>query len=114
VRDLTDLEQRLVRQAETGDVLDMAPGRDITHEEMADWGEDRHIRADVLRDLLLGRLTDQLDPRGVRARGIGVEPVAELGAWSVRARRGLGSGGRGRPYPPPNRGRGARAGTGAG
>ena len=69
-KDLTELELRLVECAEEGELLDLASGSDITHAEMDDWGPDRHLRADVLRDLLLGRLTERLDPRGVRARGV--------------------------------------------
>ncbi|MFJ7214362.1 hypothetical protein [Amycolatopsis sp. NPDC098790] len=60
---LTDLEKRLVAHARRGEPLSCRP-RNLAEPPHAD-RSPHHIRAGVLRDLLLGRY-GSLDPRGVR------------------------------------------------
>lgn len=54
--ELTPLEQALVAAVATGELLNV--GR-----------AEREIRAEVVRDVLLGRIGDRPDPRGLRLRG---------------------------------------------
>ena len=66
---LTPVEEQLLRCALDGTVLDLL-SPDSDPNTMPTWGPSRQIRAGVLRDLLLGRLSDApLDPRGVHLRG---------------------------------------------
>lgn len=72
--DLTEIEERLVDAARRGGVLKAheASEHDGDHEEPD--AESEHIRAQLIRELLLGRHGD-LDPAGVRLAG------ARIGDW---------------------------------
>ncbi|GLY44591.1 hypothetical protein Amsp01_106140 [Amycolatopsis sp. NBRC 101858] len=63
---LSEAEHQLVEAVAAGRQLDFADA------------PDRTVRADVLRDLLLGKLVDALDPRGVRLSGAVVTGSLDL------------------------------------
>lgn len=64
-RVLTEVEQSLVDHVELGEVLDLT-------------GAKQTIRAEVIRDILLGRHTSAPDPRGLRLRGARVTGRLDL------------------------------------
>lgn len=66
---LTDVEQTLVDHIERGEVLDLAAGGPVDEPAMRSWDDAYRIRADVLRDVVRGRLSCDPDPRGLRLRG---------------------------------------------
>lgn len=70
---LTDVEQRLVRHVVDGTVLDLAPEAfdwEIDENVMRSWGKRHKVRAEVVRDILRGRLLpDGPDPHGLQLRG---------------------------------------------
>lgn len=83
--DLSDLERRLVKCALAGTVLDLTDDGPDDPEAMSRWGPEREVRADVIRDLLLGRLTDGvLDPRGVWLVGAVVTDCIDLDNCDVK------------------------------
>jgi hypothetical protein len=68
--ELTSVEQSLVAHVGRGEWLDLAADDEgIDEAAMRSWGESRSCRASVIRDILLGRLTADIDPHGVRLRG---------------------------------------------
>lgn len=72
--DLTEVERRLVEAVMRGEQLDLfADGEEVTPDVMADWGSDRAVRGDLLRQLLLDRFDwpggTRIDPRGIWLRG---------------------------------------------
>jgi hypothetical protein len=77
VAELSEVEQRLVDAARSGQLLDLASGDSVEVEQAGQWGPERVIRAGVVRDLLLGRQHD-LDPRGVRLRGARLDHNLDL------------------------------------
>jgi hypothetical protein len=66
---VTRIERELLAAVEAGRRLDLGGPDPIEHAEMDGWGTDREIRADVIRDILLGRAGRPPDPRGLRLRG---------------------------------------------
>jgi hypothetical protein len=82
--ELSPLEQELVAHVEAGDVLDRHTGGKITDADMDQWGEDREVRASVIRQILLGRLAKDADPHGMRIRGLRI--TGELDLENVRSR----------------------------
>jgi uncharacterized protein YjbI with pentapeptide repeats len=82
--ELSPLEQDLVAHVEAGEVLDCHTGGEITDAAMGQWGEDRSVRASVIREILLSRLAKDPDPHGVRIRGLRVS--GELDLENVRRR----------------------------
>jgi hypothetical protein len=77
--DLTPLERRLVEHVTRGELLDLEPdeGRPATADALT-WDDDRALRADVLREVLRGRLAPDADPRGIRVRGARIEGRLDL------------------------------------
>jgi hypothetical protein len=65
---LTAVERELRAAVVDGRRLDLAAGT-VSHAEMDGWGPDREVRAEVVRDILLGRTDSPADPRGIRLRG---------------------------------------------
>jgi hypothetical protein len=76
--DLTPLEQRLVDSVQVGRAVELAPGEPLRHQDMASWGPEREVRAEVIRDILLGRLIRGIDPRGLRLHGARVVGPLDL------------------------------------
>ncbi|MFF5075740.1 hypothetical protein ACFY36_01705 [Actinoplanes sp. NPDC000266] len=65
------LEQRLIDAVEQGIVLDLAGDDPVDETVMQSWDSpDRTIRAEVIRDIVLGRFAAEPDPRGLRLRGV--------------------------------------------
>ena len=78
--DLAPLERRLVAAVEVGEVVDLrgtgpAP---VDAAEMDGWGAERAVRAEVVRDILLGRVGSGADPRGLRLCGARVVGTLDL------------------------------------
>ena len=78
--DLSPLERRLVAAVEIGEVVDLrgtgpAP---VDAAEMDGWGAERAVRAEVVRDILVGRAGSGADPRGLRLRGARVVGTLDL------------------------------------
>jgi hypothetical protein len=65
----TRLEQRLIEAVTQGALLDLAGEKPVDETAMRSWGPDRTLRAEVLRDIVRGRLATDPDPRGVQLRG---------------------------------------------
>jgi hypothetical protein len=67
---LTPVEQSLVEHVGCGKWLDLAAeGEAVDEAAMRSWGDSRTCSADVIRDILLGRLAADPDPHGLRLRG---------------------------------------------
>jgi hypothetical protein len=66
---ISRLERELLAAVGAGFRLDLGGGETITHDEMDEWGSDREISADVIRDVLIGKTDARPDPRGLRLRG---------------------------------------------
>lgn len=66
---IVSLTQMLIDHVSRGELLDLSAGERINESAMRSWGEDRSIPAQVIRDILRGRLVPDPDPRGVRLRG---------------------------------------------
>jgi hypothetical protein len=69
VQGLTAVERELQAAVVEGRRLDLAGGAPVGPGEMDDWGADREVRAEVVREILLGRTDKPADPRGIRLRG---------------------------------------------
>lgn len=72
--DLTEIERRLVDAVMSGEQLDLiAPDEEIRPEAMTAWGQDRTVRGELVRQILLDRFGwpagGQPDPHGVWLRG---------------------------------------------
>ena len=67
--DLTPLEEKMVAAAAAGELVDRGEGL-FRLAEMRTWGEERTIRAVVLRHLLVAGHWP-VHPKGVRLRGCG-------------------------------------------
>ena len=64
------LEQRLIDAVEEGVMVDLAGDEPVDETAMRSWdGPERTIRAEIIRDIVLGRLAAEPDPRGLRLRG---------------------------------------------
>jgi hypothetical protein len=59
----------LVDHVRRGTVLDLADGEPVDPDVMRSWSASHDIDADVIRDILRGRLVTDPDPHGVRLRG---------------------------------------------
>lgn len=81
--DLSPLERRLVTAVEVGEVVDLAGEARVDPAEMDGWPPEREIRAEVIRDVLLGRLGDTADPRGLRVRGARIVGTLDLEAVRI-------------------------------
>jgi hypothetical protein len=81
--DLSPLERRLVAAVEAGEVVDVAGEATVDPAEMDEWPAEREIRAEVIRDVLLGRLGDTADPRGLRVRGARIVGTLDLEAVRI-------------------------------
>lgn len=80
--DLTSLEKQMVAKAETGERVDCGGGPfDLA--EMQAWPEERTVRAEVLRHLLVGGQWPG-DAKGVRLRGVRISGLLDLDAASLR------------------------------
>jgi hypothetical protein len=81
-RELTPLEEKLVAAAAAGEPVDRGEGP-FELAEMRMWGEERTIRAAVLRHLLVA---DQwpLHAKGVRLRGVRISGSLDLEAAALR------------------------------
>ena len=70
---LTSVEQSLVEHVGRGEWLNLIPS--ISHDEVVDeatmrsWGDSQTCSANVIRDILRGRLAANPDPHGLRLRG---------------------------------------------
>ncbi|BBH67084.1 hypothetical protein ACTI_37690 [Actinoplanes sp. OR16] len=66
----TELEQRLIDSVVRGELLDLAGDEPVDEAAMRSWdGPGRTVRAEIIRDVVLGRLAAEPDPRGLRLRG---------------------------------------------
>ncbi|MEV3856447.1 hypothetical protein AB0J38_19235 [Streptomyces sp. NPDC050095] len=83
LRSLRPLERRLVTCAVRGEALDLLDGGEATVATMRGWGPQRRIRAEVVRELLRGRLDQSVDPIGVRVRGAVVQGRLNLDSISA-------------------------------
>jgi hypothetical protein len=76
------IAEQLLACLSAGTVLDLLPsvprGTCLTVEEMHDWDPRHDLDADLLRDLLLGRLPLVADPRGLRVRGLRIRGRLDL------------------------------------
>jgi hypothetical protein len=75
--ELTAVERRLIEHARAGQWLDLAGAAELTGEQMAGWGAERTVRAEMVRDLLLGR-HGGVDPRGVELCGARITGTLDL------------------------------------
>ena len=80
--DLTALEEEMVAAAGTGDLVDRGAGP-FSLAEMQAWGEERTVRAAVLRYLLIAGQWP-VDTKGVRLRGIRISGHLDLEAATLR------------------------------
>jgi len=79
--ELMPLEEEMVASAAAGELVDCGSGPfDLV--EMQAWGEDRTVRAAVLRHLLIGK-DWPADARGVRLRGIRISGPLDLQAATL-------------------------------
>ena len=72
------LEQRLIEAVEQGVELDLAGAAPVDEAAMRSWRTDRTIRAEIIRDIVRGRLAADPDPRGLRLRGVRVAGLIDL------------------------------------
>ena len=76
---LTSVEQALVDHVSRGDCLDLAADDEAVDEAaMRSWGDSRTCRANVIRDILRGRLAADPDPHGLRLRGARISGRLDL------------------------------------
>jgi hypothetical protein len=84
-RNLTSCERQLVKDVAHGEQLTCSQ---LRLEQLADSDDEQHtLRAEVIRDILIGRLADHPDPHGVRLAGARVTGVLDLDG--VRCSLGL-------------------------
>lgn len=81
--DLSELEKRVVEHLVAGTELDLAAGvadGELGIDAMREWGSDREISAEFLREVLRCRYVaaDSVDPRGLRLRGVRVVGMLNL------------------------------------
>lgn len=74
--DLTERERELVAATEQGEILTCS---DLPPEELANSEDPQHvIRAEVIREILRGRLAGEADPHGVRLNGARITGQLDL------------------------------------
>ena len=67
---LTSVERALIEHVGCGEWLNLAADDEAVDEAaMRSWGKSRTVSADVIRDILRGRLAADPDPHGLRLRG---------------------------------------------
>ena len=77
--ELTLVEQSLVEHVGRGEWLNLAADDEAVDEAaMRSWGDSRTCRADVIRDILRGRLVADPDPRGLRLQGARISGRLDL------------------------------------
>ena len=82
--ELTPLEEEVVACAAAGELANYGGGS-FSLDQMQAWGQERTVRAAVLRHLLIGK-DWPADARGVRLRGIRISGPLDLEAGSCTAR----------------------------
>jgi hypothetical protein len=80
---LTPLEEEMVKAAAAGELVDWGDGL-FSRAEMRTWGQERTIRATVLRHLLVAGQWP-VHPKGVRLRGVRINGHLDLEAASLQA-----------------------------
>jgi hypothetical protein len=75
---LTSVECALVDHVERGELLDLAGDRPVDEVAMRSWDTARTVRAEVIRDIMRGRLAPEPDPHGVRLRGARIAGRVDL------------------------------------
>ena len=84
--DLTDPERRVVQAAAMGETADFRSGDPGKNDpaKAETWGDDRKVRAAVLRWMCVDSTAKELiQPTGIRAKGLRVEGVLDLGFTEV-------------------------------
>ncbi|WP_433076628.1 hypothetical protein ACQP1P_32390 [Dactylosporangium sp. CA-052675] len=72
------LERRLIDAVVGGDLLDLGPDGRIDPSIMRSWGQDRTIRASIIRRIVMGRLATDPDPHGLQLRGVRIAGRIDL------------------------------------
>jgi hypothetical protein len=80
--DLTPLEEQMVAKAATGKLVDRGGGP-FNLDEIQAWGEERTVRAVVLRHLLVAEQWP-IDAKGVRLRGVRISGRLDMEAAALR------------------------------
>jgi hypothetical protein len=75
---LKPVEERLIRCVAAGETLDLVGDGALDEQAMGQWGESQTVRAEVIRDLLRGKLVDDPDPLGVMLRGARIAGVLDV------------------------------------
>src|SRR6516225_9824924 len=78
----TPLEEQMRAMAAAGELLDGGPGP-FDLPAMQSWGEERAVRAAVLRDLLVGGQWP-VHAKGVRLRGVRISGLLDLEGATLR------------------------------
>jgi hypothetical protein len=94
--ELSELEQQLVDAVIAGELIDLDADSSsfVDWETMQRWGPEREVRADVIRDLLRGRLLpdgEEADPRGIRLLGARIVGRLDLDNLTTAVPLDLGS-----------------------
>jgi hypothetical protein len=74
------VKQLLIKHVRSGEWLDLTlgPGEVLDEAAMRSWGDSRTCPADLIRDILRGRLVADPDPHGVRLRGVRISGRLDL------------------------------------
>jgi hypothetical protein len=74
------VKQLLIKHVRSGEWLDLTlgPGELLDEAAMRSWGDSRTCPAEVIRDILRGRLVADPDPHGVRLRGARISGRLDL------------------------------------
>lgn len=75
---LSPLERTLLEHVERGELLDLAGAEPTDEKAMRAWPPSRTVRAEILREVLRGRLVAEPDPHGVRLRGARIAGRVDL------------------------------------
>jgi hypothetical protein len=85
---LTSVEQLLVERVGSGEWLDLVPevpkSQAIDEGTMQSWPDSQNCPASVIRDILLGQLATDPDPRGLRLRGAKITGRLDLENLSTK------------------------------
>jgi len=78
----SSIANRLATKLRGGPPLDLVPDRTantlLAEDEMRTWGPEHDVDADLLRDLLLGRVVTDPDPLGIQLRGARIRGRLDL------------------------------------